>query len=1678
MATNNQAVGIVTATKGEVFARGEDGKMRRLNIGDQVFEHDVIVTANGSAVDISMFNAPPLSVAEQQTVSLDAQVTAVAPDATAASVAPLGSSEAAKVIQTVATGSGLDVNALLEDDAAAAGLTGGDGADGGHTFVDLMRIVENVPGAGYEFPVYGPGSAPILQGLAVPEPTIEPNGLPSAGDDVIGVNEDGLETGNPGGAGDIGTDIGASVSGNLIYSFGPDGAAAVDAFRWTGVTLPENEDIYSGGNLVQYQISDDGLVLRGIIPGGEEQDEVLVFEIVLTDPASGAYELTLYRPLDHSISGTEDDLHLVFNYTITDASGDPSGGTLSVTVDDDTPVWLSGEEGGVFGSVREEGMSLVSGDSGDLSEGNRDGSSSSYIQLASSAAGTQGSIESLLGVVSGGLSGIAAEGSGYDDATNGSAIQTTLNVNAGDVVTFSWSFNADDYSPYNDFAFVTINGEPVQLADIAQVGSYNETPWQTYSFVVSAGGVLNLGFGVMNTGDSGVNSYLLLSDLAINGSPVANGFEPGLSGWNVLGTATSGMSATGGTYSDETGSSLAGSLANLVSFGADGPGSFGLLTDTSDLPTLLSKGEALAYTVEGNVLTATAGSGEDARIVFTLTVNADGTWKFDLDDQLDHVDDQTNSENFQLLVLDGEGTSSIPAIDFSSIIKVTDFDGDPLNGAPAGSLVIEIQDDIPVVQVALNLVEGDEGQYVNVPNLATKDAQTIGDASDSDSKSFADVFKINASVGADDLVSGNPLSVSYALTLKVAEGSDSGLDSHGAQVNLFQLADGTIVGATGNVEPATADAANVVFSVSVNSSGVVTLTQYQQIDHADLVSNSPGDNQYTALANGQIELTASATVTDFDGDQATDSEAIDLGGNLRFYDDGPAVNTVQAGVLDNVAGSSFSGTFDVSSGADGFVVLGGGASLVGNVAPADMTSGGDAVSYYVDPSAPNVLIAYTGSDWSIVSNQVFKLTVTPGTDTYSIEMYQPLDGPISNTPIDGSAAFGSGPQPFQILTNSTSGQLSVVTGWNAGASFDLAAWLAGGDATGLTFATVNGSTAGWGVTNNNFTTGEFMRFDFNDADDFDGAGGYTPPSFSGPAVTYATFDFIGYTNSDTIYYVIHYADGSTDSDSLTTLGTTSVVTIPSLDNMTAIDYIELFTNDAGGNGKVDLVSLGTATEGDPADLNFNVTLSDYDGDTTVAQLTIDLQSPEPLFVVGSNSSDVGASTADHVVPNPNLAPDVDGSIIGGSGSDILVGDPGGSTLTSGSIANIVFVLDTSTSMADKINGVSRLDALKTAVKTALQSLYDSGATSVQVHIVGFNETASDKGTFTLTLNGADNLAQLTAAKAAVDSLTMANWTNYEAGLASALTWIKTSAPLADATINKVIFVSDGEPNTYTNDNGTTTTNVTTNTALNQVFGVTDSTNEVGQIQSAGYTIEAVGIAVDTTALGILSQVDTNDATNVTSANQMTTVIGNLTSGSTTQTTAGGDEIIGGSGNDLIFGDAVNTDALADANAATSAMPAGAGYAVFQQLGWTEDQIASYIKANHQTLAAESGRSGGNDTIDGGAGNDIIYGQEGNDVITGGAGNDILSGGTGADTFVFKLADSPSGAVDKVTDFGSGDTLRFEDVVSLDVTYNSTDHQSTVVAHYTGGIEQTVLVNGDISAATQVHEASNIIKITG
>ena len=199
---------------------------------------------------------------------------------------------------------------------------------------------------------------------------------------------------------------------------------------------------------------------------------------------------------------------------------------------------------------------------------------------------------------------------------------------------------------------------------------------------------------------------------------------------------------------------------------------------------------------------------------------------------------------------------------------------------------IRFDDDVPTVNVAKGVETG--------ILLTTQDAQTIGAATDTDvtTANFAGVFTNTPVYGADG--AGSTV-MSYNLALVGAPGTDSNLDSNGVQINLFDVG-GVITGST-STDLAGVNAGNTIFSIGVNASGVVTLTQFAEIDHAlEGTTTAPFDDQFAILGNGLVNLTGSALITDGDGDTATDSEVIDLGGNIRFADDGPSVTGATASI--------------------------------------------------------------------------------------------------------------------------------------------------------------------------------------------------------------------------------------------------------------------------------------------------------------------------------------------------------------------------------------------------------------------------------------------------------------------------------------------------------------------------------------------------------------------------------------------------------------------------------------------------------------------------------------------------------------------------------------------------------------------------------------------------------------
>ena len=218
----------------------------------------------------------------------------------------------------------------------------------------------------------------------------------------------------------------------------------------------------------------------------------------------------------------------------------------------------------------------------------------------------------------------------------------------------------------------------------------------------------------------------------------------------------------------------------------------------------------------------------------------------------------------------------------SATVTITDKDGDT---------------DSETVPIGAGIVIGDDGPFIFVATtgeaaitLITQDADTDGVPTSEDvaTASFSGVFGLSSDFGADG--AGTLTALSYALSLAVANGTNSGLDSNGAAIYLHNVS-GVIVGSTESL-PLNVNAGNTIFKIEVNSgSGLVTLTQYVEIDHTPGEENGPFDDQFAVLNTGLVNLTASATVTDSDGDTETGTAVVDLGGNIQFTDDGPSVNS-------------------------------------------------------------------------------------------------------------------------------------------------------------------------------------------------------------------------------------------------------------------------------------------------------------------------------------------------------------------------------------------------------------------------------------------------------------------------------------------------------------------------------------------------------------------------------------------------------------------------------------------------------------------------------------------------------------------------------------------------------------------------------------------------------------------
>ncbi len=475
-------------------------------------------------------------------------------------------------------------------------------------------------------------------------------------------------------------------------------------------------------------------------------------------------------------------------------------------------------------------------------------------------------------------------------------------------------------------------------------------------------------------------------------------------------------------------------------------------------------------------------------------------------------------------------------------------------------------------------------------------------------------------------------------------------------------------------------------------------------------------------------------------------------------------------------------------------------------------------------------------------------------------------------------------------------------------------------------------------------------------------------------------------------------------------------------------------------------------------------------------------------------------------------------INGGGGNDILVGDRGGAVtaVEPGKNYNISLIVDVSGSMKDKIGNtnVSRIDLLKSSLVSLANQLANHDGV-VNVRLIPFADSAQTG----VTVNNltAQNVYLLLNA---IDALKADGNTNYQDAFNKAVAWFNSQVSGgkdADHNYqNLTFFLTDGNPNVYgtsgSQSNGAMQEAVNAAKPLVDGSGVLVGGNKVvmyGIGIGSGINSDYLRFFDNTNATGKGSQtVKEGSGCNTTeytvngtvgqpqivnNANELNAALqGGQTS--TDPAPVAGDTIHGGDGNDIIFGDTINTDHLSWAGHAAgshdgqgwqalvdfmTAQKNGVAPTTVDLYNYLQQHSAEFDKAGDtrggddflyggkgdDTLFGQ----GGNDYLHGGEGNDTLYGGTGNDILVGGKGNDILVGGAGSDTFRWELNDQGTAAapaVDRIKDFSTATPANNGDVLDLrDLLQNEESNPLTNYLEVKKEGNNTVIsvsTNGDLA----------------
>ncbi|MFM5470298.1 DUF5801 repeats-in-toxin domain-containing protein [Aeromonas veronii] len=1050
---------------------------------------------------------------------------------------------------------------------------------------------------------------------------------------VVQLDDDALAGGIAGGTGDDPNAV--NVSGVLGHSFGADGAGSI---QWLTSGAP-------GG--YTYEAGSGGSLLV-------KQAGVTVLTVTLNS-ATGAYSVTQNAPIKHADGNDENNATFTLSYRVTDADQDSVDGSLTINVDDDTPVAQNDTASVAESSGKDFNVAFVLDSSGSIN-GTEFATMMTAVRASGEALfnGTDGSVQITIVAFSTGATSYTAVSSlaAFESLVDNILANRPFNGNTNFTAAVEKTMDVYDPIPgWSNQVFFISDGNPnVDTGVNNSLQSGTATDWNNF---IDSNGINVTAIGVGN----GINSTRLQDvDLDGSGSPILvadfddliNTLLDQISG-NVIGgnVLLGNDNAVGGGDDDAFGADGAGRVLSIeidgVTYTWNGVGTIAVST-----------GGSIAGSQLSNIVTDLGG-----KLSFNF---ADGTWSYTAPQSVP----SDTSESFDYVIIDKDGdpsqaTLTVNIEDASPVIGWVDEDE-----LPGGITDNDMQTTVAMGSLTELLIGNGPATFslqsspAFLPPLTSDGVAVTYNVVGNTLTAMAGAVTIFTLVvqanGAYTFTLSGPLDHPLAngndnetLTLNLTEAVKA---TNGG--NPVPLAGDLLIQVEDDV-PAILASSNLVYSNSGNPGGASGVFDYST--GADTRGSGPfsaADSDFKSITlTGNVGGTAissqsvtwvseSATIATFD---------------IEFdYAPNPANPGVKEDATGTLIFDKVNGTYTVTLDGpiEGFQVLKTSASL----AITGYVPGGSTV----DSTNPEVAVSQLATDFFVQFRSYAETGA--GTDSNNLQ----TGGTNTNVFVNGETFTQTG--SYVTLSNSANG----VAGDTIGK----------GEVLDLNFYTSN-PTGNLGLTPTGRADGVYLKFDGIDNDDdlvivlkLVGAGGVTTTRAlvvsnsdiyrnSSGATALAALAVYGITldNNDGAI-VIESNDYNAPGESWQVYGAQVLTSVEGITSSVAINYDRDFNDgfdnltnfdNQSDNDVVKVSDIGfikTQTTTVDANLDFQVVVQDADNDAT-SSMNLHVTIEAGSILTGSALADViqGGEGNDTL---SGLAGD--DMLIGGLGNDILIGGLG------------------------------------------------------------------------------------------------------------------------------------------------------------------------------------------------------------------------------------------------------------------------------------------------------------------------------------------------------------------------------------------------------------------------------------